>query len=65
MEAAMAATPAGADRVRQSAERIGAHAARAQEREAGEHGSKRQRIATEGGSAEDIVNPVPNPEVPD
>eukprot|EP00972_Heterocapsa_arctica_P094687 13961558-Heterocapsa_arctica.AAC.1 len=61
MEAAMAATPAGADRVRQPAERIGAHFARAQEREDGEHSSKR-RIATEGGSTEDIVNPVPNPD---
>ena len=68
VEAAMAATPAGADRVRQSAERIGAHVARAQGREEGEQSSKRQRIATEGGSTEDIVNPVnlvPNPEVPE
>eukprot|EP00972_Heterocapsa_arctica_P044234 6531518-Heterocapsa_arctica.AAC.1 len=43
MEVAMAATPGGADRVRQSAERIGAHLARAQERDDGEQSSKRQR----------------------
>eukprot|EP00972_Heterocapsa_arctica_P019529 2883304-Heterocapsa_arctica.AAC.1 len=59
----MAATPAGADRVRQSAKRIGAHVARAQEREDGKHSSKRQRIATEEGSTDDIANPVANPDV--
>eukprot|EP00972_Heterocapsa_arctica_P015817 2331068-Heterocapsa_arctica.AAC.1 len=50
MEAAMSATPEGADRVRQSAGMIGAHVARAQERDDGEHSSKRQRVATEGGN---------------
>eukprot|EP00972_Heterocapsa_arctica_P044614 6584944-Heterocapsa_arctica.AAC.1 len=58
MEAALAATPAGADRVRQSADRIGAHVARVLEREDGEHSSKRQKIAAEGGSTDDIANPI-------
>eukprot|EP00972_Heterocapsa_arctica_P097286 14352909-Heterocapsa_arctica.AAC.1 len=56
----MAATPAGADRVRQSAERIRAHVARAQERVDGERSSKRQRIAAEGGSTDNIANLVAN-----
>eukprot|EP00972_Heterocapsa_arctica_P064448 9511491-Heterocapsa_arctica.AAC.1 len=58
----MAATPAGSDRVRQSAERIGAHVARAPEREDGERSSKRQRIAAEEGSTDDIANPIVNPD---
>eukprot|EP00972_Heterocapsa_arctica_P067199 9916803-Heterocapsa_arctica.AAC.1 len=61
MEAAMSATPEGADRVRQSAERIGAHVARAQERDDGEQSSKRQRVTTEGGNDETniiVANPI-------
>eukprot|EP00972_Heterocapsa_arctica_P058953 8687459-Heterocapsa_arctica.AAC.1 len=61
MEAALAATPAGADRVRQAADRIGAHVARALEREDDEHNSKRQKIAAEGCSTDDIANPIANP----
>eukprot|EP00972_Heterocapsa_arctica_P019247 2839891-Heterocapsa_arctica.AAC.1 len=57
MEAALAATPAGADRDRQSADRIGARVARAMEREDGEHSSTRQKIAAEKGSTDDIANP--------
>jgi hypothetical protein len=50
METALAATPTGADRVRQSEDRITAHRARAEERDDGEHSSKRQRIVAEGGN---------------
>jgi hypothetical protein len=57
METAMATTPEGADRVRQSAERIGAHVARALEREDGEQSSKRQRVTGEGGKEEEPKNP--------
>ncbi len=57
MEAALAATAVGADRVRQSADRMGAHVARAIERADGERSAKRQTIAAEGGNA-DIANPI-------
>jgi hypothetical protein len=57
MEAALAATAAAADIVRQSAGRMGAHVAGAIERADGEHSSKRQKIAAEGGSTGDIANP--------
>ncbi len=58
MKAAMEATPEGADRVRRDAERIDAHVARAAERES-EQSSKRQRLAPEGGTAEEVK--IPNP----
>ena len=52
----------GADRVRQSADRMGAHVARAIERADGEHSAERQKIAAEGGNS-DIANPT-NPIIP-
>eukprot|EP00972_Heterocapsa_arctica_P048079 7090727-Heterocapsa_arctica.AAC.1 len=55
----MATTPAGADRIRQSTERIGAHVARALERKDGEQSSKRQRVTGEGGTEAEDKIPTP------
>eukprot|EP00972_Heterocapsa_arctica_P070730 10448387-Heterocapsa_arctica.AAC.1 len=59
MEAALATTAAGADRVRQSADRVQSHIDRAIVRGEDDRSSKRQRVEAAGGSGEPVVQGAP------